>query len=236
MYKVDILVAHEGHSNYVERICDMIESAAKIRGTGIAKRSHEYIRNKMREGKAIIALSGEELAGFCYIETWSHGKYVAHSGLIVNPDFRGSGLAKSIKKKAFELSQKLFPEAKIFGLTTSLPVMKINSELGYKPVTFSELTQDDEFWKGCQSCVNYDVLTRTQRKHCLCTGMMYDPQKKPQHKKWQHSFKVYERWLAFKRHILLQWKEQRDRRNESKKSRKLIKSSGKWQLQKIKWY
>ena len=92
-------------------------------------------------------------------------------------EFRGHGLAKAIKAEAFKLSRKKFPDAKIFGLTTGLAVMKINSELGYKPVTFSELTDDEEFWKGCQSCVNYDILQRTQRKHCLCTGMLYDPAK-----------------------------------------------------------
>jgi hypothetical protein len=53
--------------------------------------------------------------------------------------------------------------------------MKINSDLGYLPTTFSELPVDDNFWKGCESCVNYDILTRTNGKICLCTGMIYDP-------------------------------------------------------------
>lgn len=104
-------------------------------------------------------------------------KYVANSGLIVHWDYRGQGLAKKIKAKAFELSKKKYPEAKLFGITTSLPVMKINSDLGYKPVTFSELTQDETFWKGCQSCPNYDILSRNNRSNCLCTGMLYDPKK-----------------------------------------------------------
>ena len=208
MKTIHIQVAQEHHQDYAERICIMMEAAAKVRGTGIAKRSPEYIQIKMKEGKAIIALAdSRELAGFCYIETWSHGKYVAHSGLIINPEFRGLGLATKIKGKAFELSQKKFPDSKIFGLTTSLPVMKINSDLGYKPVTFSELTQDKEFWKGCQSCVNYDVLTRTERKHCLCTGMLYDPKQKQKPKSWRYPFKVYERWVNFKKHILLKLKE-----------------------------
>lgn len=200
-----IQVAGIQHLDYAEKICRLIEEAAKVRGTGIAKRNPNYIRQKIEEEKAIIALAGEQLAGFCYIETWDHGNYVAHSGLIVNPDFRGLGLAKKIKAEAMNLSRRRFPEAKVFGLTTSLPVMKINSELGYKPVTFSELTQDDTFWKGCQSCVNYDVLTRTKRKHCLCTGMLYDPKKdKSQKSTWKYSFKVYERWLKFKRYIFSQ--------------------------------
>lgn len=175
---LEILVANENHSKYAQIIVDMIEDAAKKRGTGIAKRQPEYIIKKMSEGKAIIALDLDVVAGFCYIESWGHDKYVANSGLIVNETYRGYGLAKKIKEKAFELSRTKFPNAKLFGLTTSLPVMKINSELGYKPVTFSELSDDEEFWKGCQSCVNYDILTRTQRKHCLCTGMLMDPNDK----------------------------------------------------------
>lgn len=172
----DVVIADASHYRYAEDICHMIEEAARARGTGIAKRSPDYIRTKMEEGKAVIALFGDDLAGFCYIETWSHGKYVANSGLIVAADYRKRGLAKRVKRKAFELSRKKYPEAKIFGITTSLPVMKINYELGYKPVTFSELTTDDVFWSGCQSCPNFDVLTRTNRKHCLCTGMLYEPE------------------------------------------------------------
>lgn len=175
---IDILIANESHTVYASKIVEMIEDAAKKRGTGIAKRKPEYIIQKMEEKKAIIALDGNEVAGFCYIETWGHDKYVANSGLIVNEKYRGLGLSKKIKQKAFDMSREKFPEAKLFGLTTSLPVMKINSELGYRPVTFSELTDDDAFWKGCQSCVNYDILTRTERKHCLCTGMLYDPSDK----------------------------------------------------------
>lgn len=173
----NIEVAGPQHFPYAEEICRLIEEAAKARGTGIAKRTPEYITKKMEEGKAVIALQGDKLAGFCYIETWSHNKYVANSGLIVAPDFRKIGLAKKIKKKAFDLSRARYPEAKLFGITTSLAVMKINTELGYKPVTFSELTTDDAFWSGCQSCPNYDVLTRTNRTMCLCTGMLFDPAK-----------------------------------------------------------
>lgn len=172
-----VQIADERYLPYVDTILDTIAIAAKVRGTGIAKRSPEYITQKMKEGKAIIALNGTEFAGFCYIETWGDKKFVANSGLIVVDKFRGAGLAKRIKKMAFELSRKRYPDAKIFGLTTGLAVMKINSELGYKPVTFSELTDDESFWKGCQSCVNYDILQRTGRKHCLCTGMLYDPNK-----------------------------------------------------------
>ena len=163
---------------YVPEIEEAIVQASKTKGTGIAKRTKEYLTGKILEGKAVIAVTQRgEFAGFCYIESWGHMKFVANSGLIVIEKFRGNGLAMKIKDEAFKLSRRLFPEAKIFGLTTSLAVMKINSALGYKPVTFSELTDDEEFWKGCQSCAYYDILFRTNRMHCLCTGMLYDPQK-----------------------------------------------------------
>ena len=186
MSKFNIFVAAEEHLSYVNVVLDTIAEAAKVRGTGIAKRSPEYLQNKVKEGKAVLALDGNEFAGFCYIETWGHDKFVANSGLIVVDKFRGHGLAKAIKTKAFELSRLRFPHAKIFGLTTGLAVMKINSDLGYRPVTFSELTDDEQFWKGCQSCVNYDILVRTERKHCLCTGMLFDPQKQAQSNKKHH--------------------------------------------------
>lgn len=171
-----VMVASEGHCKYAAEICNEMESSAKVRGTGIAKRKPEYVEQKMREGKAVIALTEDNrFAGFCYIETWSGKTFVANSGLIVVPEFRKYGLAKRLKRRVFELSRELYPEAKIFGITTSHAVMKINTELGYVPVPFSEITNDDTFWNGCSSCPNYDILTRTQRKMCLCTGMLYDP-------------------------------------------------------------
>lgn len=175
MEEAIVMAARSEHVRYASAVSSLIEEAAAARGTGIAQRAPEYVRARIEEGKAVIALAGDRLAGFCYIESWSHGKYVAHSGLIVAPDFRKMGLAKKIKRRIFELSREKYPEARVFGITTSLAVMKINSDLGYKPVTFSELTDDDVFWEGCRSCPNYDVLTRTERKMCLCTGMLYDP-------------------------------------------------------------
>ncbi|HEY0244970.1 MAG TPA: GNAT family N-acetyltransferase [Mucilaginibacter sp.] len=175
----DIQVASAQHADYAPIICDEMAESAKARGTGIAQRSPEYVADKMLEGKAVIALYKDGTwAGFCYIETWSHGDFVANSGLIVNPQFRKVGLAKAIKEKIFELSRTKYPDAKIFGLTTGLAVMKINSDLGYEPVTYSELTQDEDFWKGCRSCVNYDILTSKERKNCMCTAMLFDPAEK----------------------------------------------------------
>ena len=179
MEKFVITEASKDHLNYIPDIQNAIEEAAKVKGTGLAKRSAEYLTEKIQEGKAIIAISDSgDFAGFCYIESWGHEKFVANSGLIVLEKYRGYGLAMKIKSKAFRLSRKIFPDAKMFGLTTSLAVMKINSALGYNPVTFSELTDDDEFWKGCHSCAYYDILFRTNRTHCLCTAMLYDPDKK----------------------------------------------------------
>ncbi|GAB1430448.1 hypothetical protein MASR2M18_12810 [Ignavibacteria bacterium] len=181
MDELTVLVAKEEHTRYSHIICETIEQAAKARGTGIAKRQPEYINKKIREGKAVIALhknpddNKERFVGFCYIETWGDKQYTANSGLIVVPEFRRIGLAKRIKQVAFELSRQLYPKAKLFGITTSHAVMKINTDLGYIPVPFSELTADEEFWNGCQSCPNYDILKRTERKLCLCTGMLYDP-------------------------------------------------------------
>ena len=166
------VIGHPSLIHYAEEICQLIAESAKARGTGIAKRPIQYIQDKISSGNAILALSQNQLVGFCYIETWEHGKYVANSGLIIHPDFRQMGLAKQVKTHIFQLSKTKYPNAQIFGITTSLAVMRINSSLGYQPVTFSELTQDDAFWKGCQSCPNYDILQRNQQKMCLCTAML----------------------------------------------------------------
>ena len=171
-----VVVAGEQHVPLAQTIVDEMAESAKARGTGIAKRSPDYVAQKMREGKAVVALAPDGAwAGFCYVESWSHGEFVANSGLIVAPAYRKFGLATRIKKRIFQLSRELYPEAKIFGLTTGLAVMKINSELGYEPVTYSELSQDEEFWKGCQTCVNYEILMSKQRKMCMCTAMLFDP-------------------------------------------------------------
>lgn len=214
---------------YADTITQEMEESAKARGTGIAKRSPSYIQQKMEEGKSIIALTRDGVwVGFCYIEAWEHEKYVANSGLIVSPAFRKSGVATEIKRAVFNLSRTKYPQAKIFGLTTGLAVMKINSDLGYEPVTYSELTSDDEFWKGCQSCVNYEILMSKGRKNCLCTGMLFDPAEAEakakallqqpavevitavttegelvRHREFKPNAKLFERWLRFKQFVLL---------------------------------
>ncbi|WP_312821961.1 GNAT family N-acetyltransferase [Epilithonimonas sp.] len=170
-------VSSEKHLVYVEEIRNEMEDSAKKRGTGIAKRSSEYLGKKISEGNSIIAIDENGTwAGFCYIETWTNGEYVANSGLIVSPQFRNAGLATQIKERIFQLSREKYPNAKIFGLTTGMAVMKINSSLGYKPVIYSELTQDEQFWNGCKNCVNYDILMMKERKNCLCTAMLFVPE------------------------------------------------------------
>lgn len=202
---MDIIITDISHIIYAEEICNTIENAAKVRGTGIAKRQPEYIIKKMEQGNAVIALDKQKFAGFCYIESWSHGKFVANSGLIVHPNYRGLGLSKKIKQKIFEHSRTKFPEAKIFSITTGLAVMKLNSNLGYKPVTFSELTTDQTFWNGCKTCVNYDVLQRTNQKMCLCTGMLYNPstEDKKQPKRRIIKEKTFTRLKSIKQQLFL---------------------------------
>ncbi|MDE5783807.1 MAG: GNAT family N-acetyltransferase [Prevotella sp.] len=175
--EIEVLVARPEHEAYVDTILDTIAEAAKVRGTGIAKRTHEYLTKKMLEAKAVIALkkSDKRFAGFSYIETWDNQQYVTTSGLIVHPDFRGLGLAKRIKDLTFSLARTRWPHAKIFSLTSGAAVMAMNTQLGYQPVTFADLTDDETFWKGCEGCVNVDVLHRTGRKYCICTAMLYDP-------------------------------------------------------------
>ena len=202
---MEIVIATTEHLEYATIISDTIDNSAKQRGTGIAKRTPEYIRIKMKGGNAVIALDGDKFAGFCYIETFGDKNFVVHSGLIVHPDYRNLGLAKKIKTRVFNHSRDKYPTAKVFGITTGLAVMKINYELGYKPVTFSELTDDPEFWKGCQTCRNYDVLQRTHQKMCLCTGMLYDNTKK-EGKDHAYDSKTWSRLKRIKQALFLKKK------------------------------
>ncbi|MDF2157978.1 GNAT family N-acetyltransferase [Algoriphagus sp. CAU 1675] len=213
-----ILVADSSHKEYAETITDEMANSAKARGTGIAKRSPEYIQSKMDEGKAVIALTSDgKWAGFCYIEAWGHGKYVANSGLIVSPEFRKYGLARKIKREIFKLSRKKYPDSKIFGLTTGAAVMKINSELGYIPVSYADLTDDNEFWKGCQSCVNYEILMSKNRQNCLCTAMLFDPNAKKNHieeialrEDFKKEIKLFDRWVRLKKYVMLKLSKSKD--------------------------
>ena len=176
MEEIEVVVADSTHEKYVDTILETIAEAAKVRGTGIAKRTPEYLITKMREAKAVIALKGDKFAGFSYIETWGNKHYVTTSGLIVHPDFRGQGVAWRIKELTFTLARTRWPHVKIFSLTSGAAVMTMNTRLGYQPVTFADLTDDEAFWRGCEGCVNVDILKRTDRKYCICTAMLYDPE------------------------------------------------------------
>ena len=213
-----IIVANPTHKVYSTQITEEMENSAKARGTGIAKRSPAYVETKMDEGKAVIALTSDgKWAGFCYIEAWGHGKYVANSGLIVSPEYRKYGLARKIKNEVFKLSRLKYPESNIFGLTTGAAVMKINSELGYIPVSYSDLTDDNEFWKGCQSCVNYEILMSKNRQNCLCTAMLYDPNSKRNHTQelalrddFNKELKLFDRWVRLKKYVMLKLNKSKD--------------------------
>lgn len=246
-------MATSDDAHYAETITTEMEESAKARGTGIAKRSPEYIIKKMQEGKAVIAHTTDGAwVGFCYIEAWQHEKYVANSGLIVAPPFRKSHVATDIKGKVFELSRQRYPNAKIFGLTTGLAVMKINSDLGYEPVTYSELTIDEEFWKGCKSCVNYDILMAKERKNCICTAMLFDPEEaalklnmplppikvaekavtpsgklivnRHHHRVFKGNLRLFERWIRFKQFVMLKSFRKKDDGNgdSSEKKRSIL--------------
>jgi len=205
---MQVVIANESHLKYVGIICKTIKESAAVRGTGIAERSTAYITKKIKNGNAIIAIEEGAFAGFCYIEVWDNKAFVVNSGLIVHPNFRNQGLAKKIKKKILEHSKNKYPKAKIFGITTGLAVMKINYELGYHPVTFSELTKDETFWKGCKTCKNYDILTRTNKTMCLCTGMLYDAKSKKKLAKKKYNSKVLNRLKNIKQTLFLKKKVQ----------------------------
>ena len=181
---IKVIVADASHEKYVDLINETIRDAARKRGSGIAERTHEYVAAKMREGKAVLALDlskqgvfGDTFAGFSYIETWGNKAYVTTSGLIVHPDYQGRDISKRIKDHTFTLARVRWPHAKIFSLTSGDAVMKMNTALGYVPVSFKQLTDDDAFWHGCQGCINYPILEMKERKFCICTGMLYDPEK-----------------------------------------------------------
>ncbi|WDF65303.1 GNAT family N-acetyltransferase [Flavobacterium sp. KACC 22763] len=166
------------HVFYINDICEETLLSAKARGTGISGRPPELLEKKIKEGEAIIAFAPDgKWAGFAFISSWENGRYVSNSGLIVAPEFRHTGLAKRIKRKTFELSRKKYPEALVFSLTTGLAVMKMNHDLGFEPVTYLELPNDELFWENCKSCINCPILLSKERKNCLCTAMLYDPKK-----------------------------------------------------------
>ncbi|GGB09452.1 MULTISPECIES: N-acetyltransferase [Mucilaginibacter] len=162
---------------FADEIIREMESSAIARGSGISKRSAASVIEKIDTGKAIMAVTENgEWVGFSYIETWDDGKFVSNSGLIVSPQRRNQGVASEIKNRIFNLSRSKYPTAKIFSITSGLAIMKMNTRLGFEPVTYAEVAGEPRFWDACKSCVNYDVLQSKNRCNCLCTAMLFDPQ------------------------------------------------------------
>ncbi len=163
---------------YVYPILEEMERSAKVRGTGIAKRTPQALCKKIYDGKAVIALAENgDWAGFAYVEVWSNGQYVSNSGMIVNPIYRNQGVAKAIKQQVFDLARTMYPDATVFSITTGAAIMKMNHQLGFEPVTYSAITRDEKFWDQCKQCVNYPILSANNRERCLCTAMAFFPEK-----------------------------------------------------------
>ncbi|MBB6235613.1 hypothetical protein HDC90_000210 [Pedobacter sp. AK013] len=172
-----VRVATSADAKYADEIVAETQSSALLRGSGIAKRTPTSVVEKMNAGKAVIAVTAAgEWVGFSYFESWQNNTFISNSGLIVAPKFRNAGVAKSIKNRIFSLSRRLYPEAKIFSITSGAAIMKMNTQLGFEPVTFAQITQDAAFWEGCKSCVNYAILQSKNKSNCLCTAMLFSPE------------------------------------------------------------
>lgn len=181
---ITVRIADASDGKFAKQISEETEHSAILRGSGISKRPASVIIQKMLEGKGIIAIADDgRWAGFSYIESWANGEFVSNSGLIVSPVFRNRGVARRIKNEIFRLSREKYPGASIFSITTGLAIMKMNERLGFKTVTFNEITAERSFWQGCKSCVNYDILKHKNFKNCLCTAMLYSPKKYPAQQK-----------------------------------------------------
>lgn len=171
-----VRVATMNDIKYAEEICKETEASAIARGTGIARRSPESVAQKMRDGKAVVAVTGGgDWVGFAYIQSWENDQYISNSGLIVSPGFRNSGVAKAIKERIFKMSRRMYPQSKIFSITSGAAIMKMNTRLGFEPVAFQDITHDELFWEGCKGCVNYAILDGKKKCNCLCTAMLFDP-------------------------------------------------------------
>ena len=173
--KIIVRISNASDLQYVSIIENQITESTKYPGVKMLRRSPELIAEKIILGEAVIActLSGEWV-GFSYIQPWDNATFVANCALVVAHPYRQKGIARRIKEKILDLSKKKYPGAKIFGLTASLAVMKINSSLGFHPVTYSEITQNEQYWTACQSCSNYSILESRKQKNCLCTAMVYN--------------------------------------------------------------
>jgi hypothetical protein len=179
-----IRLATEADAKHLPRIADLLDEGAISRGIGRGRRPDSLMLQKIRENRSIMAFNPEgDVVGFCYIDTWNNDSFVVHNALIVAPKYRDKNLGWLIKEFAFKITRSRWPDAKIFGLTTTQAVMHINSKLGYEPVVYAALPQDERFWNGHSNCIYYDVLQRSGGRFCLCTAMLYDPEKSPKSEK-----------------------------------------------------
>lgn len=169
MPPIEVRIATGEDSHFAEDASRLIDDAAKSHD--IARRDPAMLQDKIGEGHAVVAVDDRTLVGFAYFSTWEGGRFVSHSGLVVHPDYQGIGLGKRIKLKLFDASEALFPDAATMSLTTSSAVEKLNLSLGFEPVPLSELTDDPEFWKGCETCRNY-AETKARGDQCCCSGML----------------------------------------------------------------
>lgn len=162
---------------YADNIAHEISISALLRNVAIEPRTGDYIFQKMIDGLAVIAIDNEteEWIGFCALDVWNHQRYVANTGLIVKPKYRGKNVSNLLKNKLFELARIKFPSAKIFSLTNKELIKKINIDLGFQEVEAREILYDPYFNTGMNSWVDFIELL----KHSEESGhkaMVFDPE------------------------------------------------------------
>lgn len=172
-----VRIATSEDYKYIGVIIEEMTLSAAKRGVHIIPRTPEYIMEKMNAGLAVIAINPEndEWVGFCCIEVWAHGKYVANSGLIVSPQYRGIGISRDIKITLFKQCRSKFPAARLFSLSTSPAVQHVNEELGYKVIPHADMLKDKFFLQGCTSWVNYVGLMNDKELSTRYVAMVFDP-------------------------------------------------------------
>jgi GNAT superfamily N-acetyltransferase len=187
--KCIVRIATSGDRAYAATIANEMAYSSARRGTGIARRPPEYVMQKMDEGLAVIAVNADNgaWAGFCCIEVWQHKKYVANSGLIVSPGYRGTGISKQIKIALFDHCRSKFPGARLFSLSASPAVIHMNKAMGYKVVSFAEVMSDELFLTGCESWVNYKELMSREQTRLPYVSMIFDPPAEPLEPMHSHS-------------------------------------------------
>jgi len=159
------------HASLISKTIELTNQNAD---NGICKRSASFLQQKILEGDAVIAVTKQnKWVGFIYLQKWNDD-FVSCCALIVHARYRNEKIAWQLKQKAVDLAKRKYPNAKLFGLTTAAAVMKINSRLGYIPVTYDQITGDQNFWNACKTCPNYQILKSKGQRNCLCTAMLLE--------------------------------------------------------------